>query len=432
MSICVEWVRSLKIYSDKIVDRSIASLQDTLGVKLTRYDDSMVDDMTDHLQKLVKAYDKDGMPTEWIRQPTKQEWDYVNNERLMCKVDYNYFSNRYCRIQIVDPEGAPVSVDRFGKYGLMRTQQALLTQIAKEEERLYDAYDRKQSIFGILFFVHKARQTGFTALVRMMEKQRTLFWPDTVSLAASENLEMVHELYRRDKTIYDNMPWFLKPRVQYDTKDEQLGFDGLNSITLFHQGNQKGGLGTGKTISVAHLTECALWDRSAANHYDNTRKILDDLYPAIPKSLNTLYIMESTAMGIGGFWYDQVELIRNGNSRFKLFFCPWYAADAKYTQTPPPDWEPSEYVQHVADVVRDTSYEYLGYKMELSREQMCWYDLTMAEHTGRLFTFFSNYPTTIEESFQNSGDCAFSHELLAELGRSIGPFHGAYDITMAA
>lgn len=407
-------------------------MQDALGIQLTRYDDGMVDEMTAHLVSLVKSYDKDGKPREWVREPTQQEWDYITNERIMSKYDFRYFANRYANIRIVRSDGSPVAVDRLGKYGFMRTQEALLSRVERDELAMYDAFDRGHSVLGLLYFVHKARQTGFTALVRIMEKQRVFFWPDTMALAASENLEMVQELYRRDKVLYDNMPWFIRPLIKYDTKDEQLEFDGINTVTLYHQGNQRGGLGTGKTISVAHLTECALWDRSAANHYDNTRKILDDLYPAIPRSLNTLYVMESTAMGIGGFWYDQVELIRGGSSRFKLFFCPWYAADVKYAETPPIDWEPNDFVKHVAETVENTSFDYLGYTMRLTKEQMYWYQLTMEEHSGRLFTFFSNYPTTIEESFQNSGDCAFSYELLAEMHKGIGKLHGAYDINIAA
>jgi len=419
------------MYSPVVVEENLWEVQRQLGLKLTRYDDSMVDEMTEHLVGLVKSYDKNNKPIEWVRQPTKNEWEYINNERILCKYDFRYFANRYARIQIVRPDGSPVTVDRLGKYGFMRTQEALLKRIEADEEAQYAAFRRKESVSGLLFFVHKARQTGFTALLRMMEKQRTFFWPDTIALAASENLEMVQELYRRDKVLYQNTPWFIRPTIRYDTKDKQLEFEDVNAATLYHQGNELGGMGTGKTISVAHLTECALWDRSAANHYDNTRKILDDLYPAIPKSLNTLYVMESTAMGIGGFWYDQVELIRAGKSRFKLFFCPWYAADIKYAETPPVDWQPDEYVQHVAEVVRETSAEYLGYTMELTRNQMYWYEREMDNHEGRLFTFFSNYPTTIEESFQNSGDCAFSYELLAELQKGIGPLHGAFDITTA-
>lgn len=419
------------MYSNPVIEKNLAAVQDLLGIRLIRYDDGMVDEMTAHLKSLVKTYDKDGRPSEWVRQPTKQEWDYIQNERIMCKYDFRYFAYRYACIQIVDPEGNPVSVDRLGKYGFMRTQEALLKRIEADEERMYDAFSRRESVFGLLYFIHKARQTGFTAITRIMEKQRTFFWPDTMALAASENLEMVQELYRRDKVLYHNMPWFIRPGIRYDNKDQQLEFAGINTVTLYHQGNQFGGLGTGKTISVAHLTECALWDRSAANHYDNTGKILTDLYPAIPKSLNTLYVMESTALGIGGFWYDQVELIRAGKSRFKLFFCPWYAADQKYTETPPDDWTPNDFTQHQAEVAEATSTEYLGYKMVLTRQQLYWYEQTMSEHEGRLFTFFSNYPTTIEESFQNSGNCAFDHELLAELHKGIGPLHGAYDITTA-
>ena len=81
------------MYSSKIIEHNLARLSDTLGVRFTHYDDDLVDEMTAHLKGLVKSYDKEGNPDEWNRKPTQKEQAYIDNERIVCKYDFQYFAN---------------------------------------------------------------------------------------------------------------------------------------------------------------------------------------------------------------------------------------------------------------------------------------------------------------------------------------------------
>lgn len=415
------------MYSEKIVERNIAQVFDDVGVELQHYDDENVDEMSAHLSSLVKSYDKDGNVAEWNRPPNKQEWAYVNNERLLCKFDFRYFTGRYAVIRLVDPVTSNTWNARLGTLGFMSTQEALLSKIAKIEEGMYDNLDQGYSVDGIKILIHKARQTGFTALCRMIDKQRTLFWPDTNALAASINEPMVQELYDRDKIIYDNLPWFLRPPIEYDVKNSQLSFKEIKSGTVFHQANQHGGMGTGKSLDVVHLTECALWDEQGGD----TAKIEFDLFPTIPQSIRTIYMLESTANGFGGWWYDEVHKILRGKSLFDLFFCPWYAADKKYRRHPKAGWEPSDFTKAMAVTAERTSPTYMGKSVILDKEQLYWYETTMNMHEKRLGFFLSNYPTTLEESFQQFDRSAFSTELLASLRSGIDSLWGTFDMNTA-
>lgn len=419
------------MYSDKIVERNVAKIYDTLGISLVRYGDGNVDEMTAHLSGLVKEYDKFGVPTEWTRQPTKQEWAYINNERLFSKIDFKYFANRYAYLQIAAIEGVEPRVDRLGTVGFMRPQEVCLDKLARSEERMMDAHSRGQMVNGLRYFINKARQLHFTAISRMLSNHRTLFWPDTLAIGASVNEDMVQELYDRDKLMYSYLPWFLRPQIKFDVKNQQLSFAPLNSGTLYHQANQHGGMGMGRMIQVAHMTECAFWD-DMVSAGTLMEKLDFHLFPAIPQSPTTLYILESTSNGLGGWWYDQIKQITDGKSLFELFFCPWYAADRKNRMYPPAEWVPSDFVAKMAETAERTSHAYIGIDVKLDREQLYWYEMTMAQHQGRLGVFLSNYPTTLEEAFQNFQKSAFSIETLSKLRKGVGNLWGTFDVGTAA
>jgi hypothetical protein len=420
------------MYAQSVVDRNIGVIYDTLGVRLHHYDDGMVDEMTAHLNSLVKSTGKDTGVEEFHRPLTREEEEYILNERLLCKFDFRYFAHRYAVIEIAAIEGRPATdVGRLGKVGFMRPQEVFLNKLERSELAMYEMMDRGEMVDGLRYFINKGRQLHFTAVSRMLSNHRTLFWPDTNAIAASVNEDMVGELYRRDKVMFTHLPWFIKPRIEFDVKNQNLSFKPLGSGTLYHQANQHGGMGMGRMIPVAHMTECAFWDDMVGQ---NTlfEKLDYHLRAAIPQSINTLYILESTSNGLGGWWYDQIQLILRGKSTFDLFFCPWYAADRKYRRTPPEGWQPIEDTLSMADKAERTSAAYLGFTTRPDKYQMYWYETEKASYEKRLAVFLSNYPTTLDEAFQNFRNAAFSPELLQDLRKGVGKLYGSYDIFTAA
>lgn len=419
------------MYSDKVVARNVASVYDTLGIELRQYDDSTVEEMSAHLNSLVKSYDRDGNVAEMVRPLTKQEQEYITNERLMCKFSLNYFATRYAYIELAAIEGKQTTeVGRLGKLGFMRPQQVFIDKLAKREEEMYEEMEKGHMVDGLRFFINKGRQLHFTAISRILSCHRSFFWPDCMAIAASVNDDMTGELYRRDKVLYTNMPWFLRPRVEFDVKNQQFTFKPLGSGTLYHQANQHGGMGMGRMIPVAHMTECAFWDDMVG---DGTlySKLDYHLRAAIPQSINTLYVLESTSNGLGGWWYDQIQLVLRGKSTFDLFFCPWFVANRKYRRTPPEGWEPNEDTKAMLEKAERTSAKYIGYTVIPDKFQAYWYETEKASYEKRLAVFLSNYPSDLSEAFQSFGDAAFSVELLNELKKGVGKLVGSYDILSA-
>lgn len=417
------------MYSDKQVAKKVADEFNRSGTSLIQYDDGQLEDMTNHLTSLVAKFDKDGRPEGGLaglkRPLTQSEIAYVRNERLLCQIDFRYFATRYCNIKLAAKAGEVVKFGRMREF--MLTQEVLLSKLAAAEERMMFEYEAGQPVPGIWFLIHKARQTGFTAIGRMLMMHRSAFFPDTTCLSASINDEMVQELYDRDQIIYQHLPWFLKPAVQYNTKAAQFSFEDINSGILYHQSNQKAGLGTGRTISNVHLTECALWE-SAGGAPD---KIEFSLLPGVPRAVNTLVVLESTAEAAGGYWYNAVTACLKGRDKlFNLLFCPWYAADHKYVATPPPGWDPMELTKAMIATAERTSPAYLqGTQVRLTREQAFYWEDQFMFHKGRrmLSQFYRNYPTTIDESFVSDAS-AFSVETIADLRAGVGQLIGAYDL----
>ena len=114
---------------------------------------------------------------------------------------------------------------------------------------------------------------------------------DRRALAASVDDDKIQEMYDRDKLIYDNLPWWLKPPIQYDTKAASITLGDVNSRILYQVSSQKSGIGVGRQIDIHHLTELSTWLNPSAVELD--------FFPTIPRSLATFGLEESTPYGRG-------------------------------------------------------------------------------------------------------------------------------------
>src|SRR5262249_17973152 len=118
--------------------------------------------------------------------------------------------------------------------------------------------------------------------------------------------------------------------------------------------------------------------------------------------------------GRGNWWHTFVMSAKKGRERWVVKFIPWYTTGAKYRRMPQPDWRPSEVALQHATKVQETSHEYVGHSVSLTREQLYWWETVRSQYAskGELAFFLTNYGGTLEESFQHSGKSVFSPELL--------------------
>lgn len=411
------------MYSDQIIQRSIEKIEAgqsaTLGrpFRLIRFPDDIALEM---IERLSSIRDADG---KFSRDLTRTELAFIENELTMCAIDFRYWASRYAYILSASKDGGTV---RFRPAG---SQELVLEKIAQLEVAMWDAYAEGKPVDGICVILHKARQLGATALSQILLAHRTFFMPGFRGLTASMDDQATQAVHGRFTRIYDRLPWWMQPATTFRTKERGMRFGRLDSVMELQDAKQTKGLGQGETWDGGHLTECASWpDPGTIEH---------DFFPTVPYSVRALVLLESTAQGRKGWWYDFTEQVRSGSAeggsgRFTYTFVPYYAIDqweqsnntqladendntglfSKYRRNPPPGWEPNEQTRGHAALVEATSPEWMnGRTVRLDREVLYFWETTRAQYyrQGRLDSFLTNFCATPEESFQHSGDGAFDN-----------------------
>lgn len=383
------------MYSPLIVDQTLHALAQKGHVCKFR----PVDESRGYAEKLAKILNTEGKPT---RQMTTAEAEFVRSEILLCRSDFRYWAERYGFMEIDGSMGGGVGPARF-----WQSQERALALIAMREEENFASLASDGFSEAIKGVWHKTRQQGATGLLRLITMHRLTTHKNTRAIAASMDGEKVHELYTRDMTVLNNLPFFLKPSIEFDVKDSHIGFERLKSRITYQQANQQAGVGTGQQFDVSHMTEVALWP------YAN--RLQFDFLPAVPQSPRTFVGFESTANGRAGFWYDFTESIRKreyGFSQWIYVFTPWYINWLKNRLQPPEGWEPNAATKEHAELVERTSAEYAGETVRPNRTQMYWWETEymLNRQMGTLHIFLSNYPATPEQSFQYPGASALPLE----------------------
>ncbi len=293
---------------------------------------------------------------------------------------------------------------------LWEAQTIVLDLVGKAEEKAWGLFNQGLPCDGIRIVDHKSRQLGGTALKRAFDIHRVTTQKFQRGLVASVDDEKIHKIYERDKLIIDHLPWYLRPNLTVDNKDAHIAFGGINSTIQYSAATQKGGLGQGEQFDLGHLTECSSWPDSTIIEFY--------FFPVLPQGPNTFCILESTANGIGNWWHEFTERVRQGRERGWVYcFIPWYAEPTKYRAVPPVNWRPNDHSLLHAKKVLDTSSEFVGRRVELGHEQLYWYECGYEEARQKrsLNLFLGNYAATPEESFQHTGISAFDTEFLDRL-----------------
>ncbi len=81
------------MYSKRVTDVALNKVERQRNIQLTRHPISYIEANLSHLNNLMQ---EDGS----LRRPlNKEESAFVRNERIICKLDFNYWRSRYCWIR---------------------------------------------------------------------------------------------------------------------------------------------------------------------------------------------------------------------------------------------------------------------------------------------------------------------------------------------
>lgn len=395
-----------------MIERAVASYEKKAGHRLIEITNAKRDDWRAHLEKRLAVHAGD--TTALAATYTTEEKLFIRNERVMSMISFRYWAHN---ATIQRDGGGICNFDHPWE-----STNILLRFIAGIEEEMHDhiargemtpyamADQEKPAVPGILVVNNKTRQMASTTLGRLITVHRVTTQSQRRALAASVDDDKIQEMYDRDKLIYDNLPFYLKPDLLYDEKRAHIHINQLNSRILYQVSSQKSGIGVGRQVDIHHLTELSTWS--------NPQALELDFFPTIPRSIHTFGWEESTPYGRGNFWHTWSERVRKGKvDRWRYKFIPWYSELSKYRAFPPEGWRPDEVALLHAQKVHDTSAEYVGHTVMLPRENLYWWQTTRQSYkdSGKLNFFYTSYSATPEESFQHASVSAWPADFIEEM-----------------
>lgn len=388
---------------------------------LTRYPVPVCATMTARLASLWDPALK--APT---RRLTPEEDAFVAGERLLCKIDFRYWAERYAMIS-----ASAAGLMRL--YPLWETQELFLRELGRiQEERLATGHPD-----GLLVNCLKARQGGISTIGAALVVHRVTTQTHVRAMLASDvpdnsGSEGLFGMYER---IVANLPWWLKPVEQFHTKNSHILFASGSAILvesgksmkggLQDKGGTKGNIGRSRTYSVVHLTELSTWE--------NPAQISDSLEPAIPRSHRTLGIKESTAKGRHNWHHKDWLQSMRGRGRWAPVFFPWYTEETKYWLPAPPSWVPNEETLVEARKAAEEGPKWLHRPVVLSRNQLYWWEETRATFAekGELARFLEEYSSDSTSCFQAAGRSIFTLDQIQYLRRLARPMIDCWAVAPA-
>ncbi len=203
-----------------------------------------------------------------------------------------------------------------------------------------------------------------------------LFTGSTHEADATANLFDMVQRYHEHQPIFTQ-------RALKNKSSKLLEFFHDSGYRVGTAGNK--GAGRSSTAQLFHGSEVAFWP--------NADEHLAGVLQAVPNEKDTEVILESTANGVGGVFYDYVMDAAAGRGDFELVFIPWF-------------WQEEYQAAAPAGFTPDDDERFLKQTYHLSDEQLQWrrqkiYELKSEDK------FKQEYPCNVEEAFLFSGRPVF-------------------------
>ncbi len=263
-----------------------------------------------------------------------------------------------------------------------------LLEMNQAQEYIHNQLEDQLSKTGkVRVLILKGRQQGCSTLI-----QGRLYWRVSTTTGKkafilTHEQEATDNLFGMTQRYHDNSLDDLKPETGASNAKE-LYFSGLDSGYKVGTAGTKG-VGRSSTIQYFHGSEVAFWPHAETH--------LAGVLQAIPNEPGTEVILESTANGVGGVFYELWKEAEEGEGQYQAIFVPWY-------------WQ-SEYSITTNGFEPTQDEKALAKLHGLTDGQLAWRREKIRELKSKEL-FKQEYPCTPEEAFIHSGRSAFEAEWL--------------------
>lgn len=258
---------------------------------------------------------------------------------------------------------------------------------------------QKQKI-PVRIMIPKARQEGITTCGIAIGYSRAAYTTNKFGLIVADQVVKATGFLDRLKYMHYNTPSPIRTETQKSNANELIFSETNSSIRIGTAGNED--LGRYATFNFLHCSEAA--------YYPNADVIMLGLLQAVPDYWDSIVLMESTGNGMSGFFYNECEKARKGETDKKLLFLSWHEFP-EYIKPLPNDYS----FVPMTDGKYGNELQYMKEYL-LSPEQMYWRRCKLDNDCGGdLFKFMQEYPASLEEAFLASGFPVFDQIILKKI-----------------
>jgi hypothetical protein len=286
-----------------------------------------------------------------------------------------------------------------------------------------DRYCKENNILR-RYIILKARQMGMSTYTEGKMFHDTATRPFKSAMIITQEDKATQNLFNMSKLFYDELPSQLRPMKKLSNEkalsfenptadlDEKAKNPGLRSKFTVATANTTEA-GRSNTIHNLHASEVAFWSKPEIT--------MTGLMQAIADNMETLVVLESTANGVGGYFYNIWQQAIKGENDFIPIFLPWFT-DPGYTRP----FETKKLKQQFIDMVNSKSADEKGAvihtyyfnikeQFELTYEQLHWYWYTLRNKCQNDDDIMrQEYPTTPDEAFIATGRPKFNRRSLTK------------------
>jgi hypothetical protein len=267
----------------------------------------------------------------------------------------------------------------------------------------------------VRYIILKARQMGLSTVIEALCYWWTTTHKNIKSVIIAHESEASGNLYEMFKRYFDNSHRFFQPRRKYNNKKE-LVFDVDDNIKEEYKdlgkpapglGSQiktlvaKEGKGRSATIHFFHGSEVAFWEAKA--------DVVSSAIQAVPLAANTFAFLESTANGVGGFFYDEWQFAKKGESAFKPLFFAWHE-HGEYEMEAPDVMQYDEEELELIEIFKEKDYSIASWGRKIM-----WRREKKKEFRSDPKKLYQEYPKDDMEAFLSSGRPVFDTQLLVKM-----------------
>ena len=253
-------------------------------------------------------------------------------------------------------------------------------------EVINDMYSRGVPVRVIVL---KARQLGISTLAEALMFAWVMMHEQTYGLVIAHEIDASEYLLNMTKLYWETYPFKDLYTTKYVSRKELAWEETGSSIRIATAKNMRAG--RSRTINAMHGSEIAFWDRPD--------EMMLGLRQTIPNQAKSMILLESTANGVGNWFYDTWQNAVSGDNDYRPLFFPW--------------WEHHEYTASASNLKRESvtnldEDERILHRMGVDDDHLAWRRWAIRNLAdSNIERFMQEYPSTPEEAFIASGTNVF-------------------------